>query len=123
MLWYSGEEKVHERGVGFLVHKDVTKSVMECRFISSRLITMRLAAQPFNISLVQVHAPTSTASDIEMEQFYQQLKDTMRTIPKKDVLLVMGYWNAKEGTDAYPTWRGTTGNLDWEQQMKEVFHY
>ena len=108
-LWYSGEERLHERGVGFLVHKDVAKSVMECRPISSRLITMRLAGKPLNISLVQAYAPTSTASDEEMEQFYQQLQKSMATIPKKDVLLVMGDWNAKVGVDAYPTWKGTAG--------------
>ena len=71
-LWYSGEEKSHEKGVGFLVHKDVAKSVMECRPISNRIITMRLAGQPLNISIVQVYAPTSTASVDEIEQFYQQ---------------------------------------------------
>ena len=45
-LWYSGEDKYYEKGVGFLVQKDIAKSVMECRPISSSIITMRLAGQP-----------------------------------------------------------------------------
>ena len=110
-LWYSGDDKYQEKGVGFLVHKDIAKSVMESKPISSRIITMRLVGQPLNISLVQVYAPTSTASDDEMEQFYQQLQVTMEAIPKKDVLLVIGDWNAKVGTDAYSTWKGTTGKF------------
>ena len=110
-LWYSGEDKLHQKGVGFLVHKDVVKSVIECRPVSSRIITMRMAGQPFNISIVQVYAPTSTASDQEMEQFYQQLQMVMKTIMKNDVLLVMGDWNAKVGVDAYPTWKGTAGKF------------
>ena len=108
-LWFSGEEKLHEKGVGFHVHKNVAKSVLECRPISSRIISLRLAGQPLNISLVQAYAPTSTASDEEMDKFYQQLQQELDTIPKKDVLKVMGDWNAKVGVDAYPTWRGTTG--------------
>ena len=110
-LWYSGDEKYHARGVGFLVHKDVAKSVMECRPISSRVIILRLAAQPFNISIVQVYAPTSEASDEDMDAFYQELNSQMKEIPKKDIVLVIGDWNAKVGTDAYPTWEGTAGRF------------
>ncbi|XP_072039418.1 craniofacial development protein 2-like [Amphiura filiformis] len=116
-LWYSGEGKRHERGVSFLVHRDIARSVLECRPISSRFIILRLAGQPFNISIIQAYAPTSTASDQEMDMFYQQLHGIMTTIPKKDVLLVIGDWNAKVGPDAYPTWQGIPvllANLDWE---------
>ncbi|XP_072015079.1 craniofacial development protein 2-like [Amphiura filiformis] len=110
-LWYSGEDKRHERGVGFLVHRDIVRSVLERRPISSRIIILRLPGQPFNISIIQAYAPTSTASDQEMDMFYQQLHGIMTTIPKKDVLLVIGDWNAKVGPDAYPTWQGTAGRF------------
>ncbi|XP_072030789.1 craniofacial development protein 2-like [Amphiura filiformis] len=110
-LWYSGEDKRHERGVGLLVHRDIVRSVLECRPISSRIIILRLAGQPFNISIIQAYAPTCTASDQEMDMFYQQLHGIMTTIPKKDVLLVIGDWNTKVGPDAYPTWQGTAGKF------------
>ena len=56
-----------------LLSTNIAKSVMECRPISSRILTMQLAGQSLNISLIQVYAPTSTVSDDEMKQFYQHL--------------------------------------------------
>ena len=92
----------------------MSKSVMDCRPISSRILTMSLAGQPLNISLVQIYAPTSTASDDEMEELYQQLQMTTEAIPKKDILLIICDWNAKVGMDAYLTWKGTTGKFGLE---------
>ena len=60
-------EDKHERGVGFLVHTDIVNTVMGCRPVSSRLITIRLRAVPFNITVVQVYAPTSDYDDNERE--------------------------------------------------------
>ena len=57
----------HEHGVGFLVHKDIVKTVMGCRPVSSRLITIRLRAAPFNITIVQAYALTSDYDDNEIE--------------------------------------------------------
>ena len=58
-VFFSGKEVKHERGVGFLVHKDIVNTVMEWRPVPSRLITIRLRAVPFNITIVQAYAPTS----------------------------------------------------------------
>ena len=58
-VYFSGEEGKHEYGVGFLVHKDVVGAVLGCRPVSSRLISIRLRAAPFNITIIQVYAPTS----------------------------------------------------------------
>ena len=82
-LRYSGEDTFHEKGVGFLVHKDIVKSVMLCRPISSPMITMRLAVQLLNIPFVQVYAPPSTASGDETEQFYQQQRMKIEAIPQR----------------------------------------
>ena len=65
-----GKDK-HEHGVGFLVHKDI-RTVMGCRPVSSRLITIRQKAVPFNITKVQMYAPTSDYDDNEMEESYDQ---------------------------------------------------
>ena len=58
-VYFSGKEDKHEQGVGFLVHKDIVKSVIGCRPISSRIMTVRLRASSFNITINQVYAPTS----------------------------------------------------------------
>ena len=60
---------MHEQGVGFLVHKDIVKRVIGCRPISSRLVTVRLRSSPFNITIIQVYAPTSSYDDSEVDEF------------------------------------------------------
>ena len=75
MIWCvfvfsSGNEDKQERGVGFLVHKDIVNTAMGCRPVSSRLITIRLGADPFNITVVQAYAPKSDYDDNEAEEFY-----------------------------------------------------
>ena len=68
-VFFSGKEDKNEHGVGFFVHKDIVNTVMECRPVSSRLITTRLRAAPFNITIVHACAPTSDYDDNEIEEF------------------------------------------------------
>ena len=89
--------------------KDIVNTVMGCRPVSSRLITIRLRAVPFNISIVQVYAPTSDYDDNEIEEFYDQLHIVINQTPKKDILVVQGDWNAKVGKDACGNWQGICG--------------
>ena len=73
-VFFSGKEDKHEHGVGVLVHKDIVNTVMGYRPVSSRLITIRLRAVPFNITIVQACAPTSDYDDNKIEEFYDQQK-------------------------------------------------
>ena len=66
-VFSSGKEDKHENGVGFLVHKNIVNTVKGCRPVSSRLITIRLRVVHFNITVVQVYAPTSDYDDNEIE--------------------------------------------------------
>ena len=79
---FSGEEGKHEYGVGFLVHKDVVGAVLGCQPVSSRLISIRPRAAPFNITIIQVYAPTSGHDDSEVDHFYQKLQETIDQTPK-----------------------------------------
>ena len=88
-VFFSGKEDKHEHGVGFLVHKDIVNTVMRCRPVSSRLITIRPRAAPFNITIVQAYAPTSDYDDNKIE-FYDQLQNVIDQTPKKDILVVQG---------------------------------
>ena len=97
-----------EHGVGFLVHKDIVNTLMGCRPVSSRLITIRLRAVPYNITIVQAYAPTSDYGDNEIE-VYDQLQNVIDQTPKKDILVVQGDWNAKVGKDACGNWQGIYG--------------
>ena len=60
------------------------------------MISVRFQGKPFNITVIQVYAPTSNAEEAEIEQFYEDLQDLQGLTPKKDVLFIIGDWNAKK---------------------------
>ena len=84
---------------------------MGYRPVSSRLITTRLRAIPFNITIVQVYASTLDYDDNEVEEFYDQLKNVIDQTLLKDILVVQGDWNAKVGEDVCGNWQGICGSL------------
>ena len=104
-VFFSGKEDKTEHGVGFLVHKDIVNIVMGCRPVSSRLITIRLRAVPFNTRVVHVYAPTSVCDDNELEEFCYHLQNIIDQTPK-DIFVVQGDWNGKVGKDACENWEG-----------------
>ena len=82
---------------------------MGCRPVSSRLITIRLKASPFNITIIQAYVPTTNYDVDDIEDFYDQLQDVIDQAPKKGILVVQGDWNAKIGDDASKNWKGACG--------------
>ena len=72
------------------------------------MISVRLQDKPFNITVIQVYAPTSNAEEAEVEWFYEDLQDFLELTPRKDVLFIIGDWNAKEGSQEIP---GVTGKF------------
>ena len=73
----------------------------------------RFQGKPFNITVIQVYAPTSNAEETEVKQFYEDLQDLLELIPKKDVLFIIGDWNAKVGSQETP---GIAGKFGLEVQ-------
>ena len=80
------------------------------------MISVHFQGKPFNITVIQVYAPTSNAEEAEVERFYEDLEDPLELTPKKDVLFIMGDWNAKVGSQEAP---GVTGHLALECGMKQ----
>ena len=66
------------------------------------MISVRFQGKPFNITVIQVYAPTSNAEEAEVERFYENLQDLLKLTPKKDVLSNIGDWNAKVGSQETP---------------------
>ena len=62
------------------------------------MISVHFQGKPFNITLIQVYAPTSNTEEAEVERFYEALQDLLELTPKKDVLLIIGDWKAKVGS-------------------------
>ena len=110
-IWFSGDQNKHQHGVAFIVRKEVTACVISCTPVSSRVITIRLSAKPMNVTIIQAYAPTTDHDDDRVEEFYEDLENTMKAVPKKDLLIVQGDWNAKVGPDSYDQWAGTVGKF------------
>ena len=72
------------------------------------MISVHFQGKPFNIMVIQAYAPTSNAEEAEVEWFYEDLQDLLKPTPKKDVLFIIGYWNAKVGSQETP---GVTGKF------------
>ena len=62
------------------------------------MISVRFQGKPFDITVIQAHAPTSNSEEAEVEQFYEDVKDVLELTPKKYVLFIIGDWNAKAGS-------------------------
>ena len=72
------------------------------------MISVHLQSKPFNITVIQVYAPTSNPEEAKVERFYEDLQDLLELTPKKDVLFIVGDWNAKVGSQETP---GVTGKF------------
>ena len=80
------------------------------------MISVRFQGKPFNITVIQVYAPTSNAEEAEVERFYEDLYDLLERTPKKDVFFIIGDWNAKVGSQETP---GVTGRFGFGDRMKQ----
>ena len=74
-----------------------------------RMISVCFQGKLFNITLIQVYAPTSNAEEAEIEQFYEDLQGLLELMPKKDVVFIIGDWNAKVGCQETPAVTGKFG--------------
>ena len=84
----------------------VLNAVLGCNLKNDRMISVRLQGKPFTV--IQVYAPTSNAQETEVERFYEDLQDLLEITPPKDVLFIIGDWNAKVGSQETP---GVTGKF------------
>ena len=102
-IYYCGQESLRRNGVPLIFNKRVRNAVLGCDLKNDRMIFFHLQGKPFSITIIQVYAPTSNAEEAEVEQFYEDLQDRLELTPKKDVLFIIGDWNAKVGSQE-STW-------------------
>ena len=81
-----------------MVNKRVQNAVLECNLKNDRIISVHFQGKPFNITAIRVYTPTRNAEEAEVERFYEDLQNLLELTPKKDVLFVIGDWNAKVGS-------------------------
>ena len=83
-------------------------AVLGCTLKNDRMISVCFQGKPFNLTVIQVYAPTSNTEKAEVEQFYEDLQDLLELTPKKDVLFIIEAWNEKVGSQETP---GVTGKF------------
>ena len=93
-IYYCGQESLRRNGVVIMVNKRVRNAVLGCNLKNNRMISVRLQGKPFNMTVIQVYAPTSNAEETEVEWFFEDLQDLLELTPPKDVLFIIGDWNA-----------------------------
>ena len=91
-----------------MVNKRIRNAVLGCNLKNDRMISVRFQGKAFNITAIQVYAPTSNAEEAEVEGFYEDLQDLLEITSPKDVLFIIGDWNAKVGSQETP---GVTGKF------------
>ena len=91
-----------------MVNKRVRNAVLGCNLKNDRMISVRFQGKPFSITVIQAYAPTSNTEEAEVEWFCEDLQDLLELTPKKDVLFIIGDWNAKVGSQETP---GVTGKF------------
>ena len=114
-IYYCGPESLRRNGVALMVNKRVQNAELGCSLKNDRMISVRFQGKPLNITVIQVYAPTRKAEEAEVERFSEDLQDLLELAPKKDVLFILGDWNAKVRSRETP---GVTGKFGLGMQNK-----
>ena len=106
-----------------MVNKRVQNAVLGCNLKNDRMISVHFQGKPFNITVIQVYAPTSNTEETEVERFNEDLQDLLEVTPKKDVLLIIGDWNAKVGSQETPGVTGKFGLGIWNEAGQRLIEF
>ena len=99
-IYCCGQEYLRRNGVALIINRRVQNAILGCNLKNNRIISVRFQGKPFNITVIQICAPTTNAK--EAEWFYEDLQDLLKLTPKKGVLFIIRDWNAKVGSQEIP---------------------
>ena len=122
-IYYYGQESLRRNGIAIIVNKRVQKGVLGYSLKNDRMISVHFQGKPFNVTVIQVYAPTSNAEEAEVEWFYEDLQDLLELIPPKDVLFILGDWNAKVGSQETPGVTGKFGLGMWNEAGQRLIEF
>ena len=114
-IYYCGHESLRRNGVAITVNKRLWNAVLGSNLKNNRMISVHFKGKPFNIMVIQAYAPTY-AEEAEVERFYEDLQDLLDLTPPKNVLFIIGDWEAKVGSQETP---GVKTYMAWEDRMKQ----
>ena len=119
-VYYCGQESLRRNGVAIIVNERVQTTVLGCNLQNDRMISVHFQGKPF-ITVIQVYAPTSNAE--EVEQLYEDLQDLLELRPQKDVLFIIGDWNAKVGSQETSGVTGKFGLGIWNEARQRLIEF
>ena len=122
-IYHCGQESLRRNRVAIMVNNKVRNAVLGCNHQNDRMISVHLQGKPFNITVIQVYAPTSNTEEAEGERFFEDLQDLLGLTRKKVVLFIIGDWNAKVGTQETP---GVTGKFSlgmWNEAGQRLIEF
>ena len=122
-IYYCGQESLIRNGVAIIVNKRVWNAVLGCNLKNHRTISVRFQDKPFSITVIQVYAPTSNAEEAEVEWFCEDLQDLVELTPQKDVLFIIGDWNAKVRSQETPGVTGKFGHGIWNEAGQRLIEF
>ena len=100
-IYYCGQESLRRNEVAIMVNKESKMQYLDINK-NDRMISVRFQGKPYNITVMQVYAPTSYSEETQVEQFYEDLQDLLELTPKKDLFFIKGDWNGKVGSQETP---------------------
>jgi len=108
-IYHCGQEFLRRNGVAPIVNKKVQNAVLVCNLKNDRMTSVHFQGKSFNATVIQVYAPTTNAEEAKVKWFYEDQQDLLELTPKKDVLFIIGDWNAKVGSQEIPGVSGEFG--------------
>ena len=115
-IYYCGQESLRRNGVAITVNKRVRNAVLGCNLKNDRMISVLFQGKPFNITVIPVYGQTLMQKKLKSNGS-MDLQDLLELTPKKDVLFIIGYWNAKVGSQEIPGVTGKFGQV-WPWNTK-----
>uniref|UniRef100_W5NGM3 Reverse transcriptase domain-containing protein n=1 Tax=Lepisosteus oculatus TaxID=7918 RepID=W5NGM3_LEPOC len=97
-VYYSGHQELRRNGVALIAHKNIAHAVKSYTTISDCIMAIRICGNPLNVMVLQVYVPTTDAPEDESERFYAKIEEALEQVPKKDIIYIMGDFNAKVGS-------------------------
>ena len=97
-IYYCGQESLRRNGVAIMVNKRFRTAVLGCNLKNDRMISVRLQGKPFNITVIQVYAPTSNTEEAEVERFYEDLQDLLELTSQKAMVFPVVMYGCESWT-------------------------
>ena len=123
-IYYCGQESLRGNAVAIMVNKRVQNAVLGCNLKNDRMISVRFQGKTFNITVIQIYAPTINDEEAEVPRFYEDRQDLLKlTPPPKKVLFMIGDWNAKVGSQETPGITGKFGLGIWNEAGQRLIEF